>query len=55
MKEKADVPAQLSEIDLDQPASDTPGDSATLQETRIALGEKGAPKKTTEETNTAQK
>ncbi|GAB3513510.1 hypothetical protein GCM10027341_55680 [Spirosoma knui] len=56
MKEKADAPAQISEIDLDRPNPDTPGDTgissfATREETLQALQANDAEKMTPDEAN----
>ncbi|QJW88948.1 hypothetical protein HNV11_05890 [Spirosoma taeanense] len=56
MKEQADAPAQVSEIDLDRPNPDSPGDtdissSATLPETQQALQANDAEKMTPDEAN----
>ncbi|MCK8491080.1 MULTISPECIES: hypothetical protein [Spirosoma] len=56
MKEKADAPAQVSEIDLDSPNPNNPADtdltsSATLPETRDALQANDAEKMTPDEAN----
>lgn len=56
MKEKADAPTQISEIDLDQPNPNVPGDtnlsdSATLPETRKALEKNDTQNTSPEEVN----
>ncbi|GAB3560348.1 hypothetical protein [Spirosoma fluminis] len=56
MKEKAEAPAQISEIDLDRPNPDAPGDtgissSATREETLQALQANDAEKMTPDEAN----
>lgn len=56
MKERADAPAQVSEVDLDRPNPDAPGDTgissfATRQETLHALQANDAEKMTPDEAN----
>ena len=56
MKERADAPAQVSEIDLDRPNPDAPGDTgissfATREETLDALQANDAEKMTPDEAN----
>ncbi len=55
MKQQADAPAQVSNVDLDRPNPDQPGDVAlsgtTLPETREALQANDAEKMTPDEAN----
>ncbi len=56
MKERADAPAQVSEIDLDRPNPDAPGDTgissfATRPETLESLQANDAEKMTPDEAN----